>query len=323
MADRLAPLLAHFHLSASVFHSGALCGYASYDESEGVGHLHLVDRGTFFLASRAGGELERQPVPALVLFARPTSHRLFVPDDDEATLICATVRFGGGGAGDPISRSLPSPLVIDLLAAPALHGIARLLFEEAFSTRCGRQQALDRLAELLLIHVLRHVLSAGLVERGAFSGLGDPQLAKALVAVHAKPAEPWTLERLAQVAGMSRARFAAHFHAVVGQTPGHYVAGYRVALAEAALRRGRPVKHVAADVGYASASALARVVRKRLGVSPGALLRGDAGTESTGDDGLELDARPTGTRPAHDPAAGARKLHPQPVSGGRKVRRLA
>ena len=283
MQDRLAPLLARFHLSASVFHSGALCGYASYDESEGVGHLHLFDRGSFFLASRAGGELVRQPVPALLLVPKPTSHRLFVPEDDEATLLCATVRFGGG-TSDPISRSLPSPLVIDLTAAPALHGIARLLFEEAFSGQCGRQQALDRLAELLLIHVMRHVLDAGLVERGAFSGLGDPQLAKALVALHARPAEPWTLERLAAAAGMSRARFAAHFHAVVGQTPGNYLAGYRLALAEAALRRGRPVKQVAAEVGYGSASALARVFRARLGVAPGALLRGDEATGSVGDD---------------------------------------
>jgi hypothetical protein len=152
MQDRLAPLLARFHLSASVFHSGALCGYASYDESEGVGHLHLVDRGSFFLASRAGGELESLPVPALVLFPKPTSHRLFVPDDDEATLLCATVRFGGG-TSDPISRSLPSPLVIDLTAAPALHGIARLLFEEAFGGQCGRQQALEDRPDVKVIFV--------------------------------------------------------------------------------------------------------------------------------------------------------------------------
>ena len=276
MADRLAPLLERFRLSASVFHTGALCGLAGFDEADGVGHLHLVSDGKAFLAPRAGGEFEPLPRPALVLFPKPTTHRLFVPEDREATLLCATVRFGGG-AGDPVSRSLPSPLVIDLAAAPALHGIARLLFDEALGGHCGRQQALDRLAELLLIHVLRHVLDAGLVERGAFSGLGDAQLAKVLVALHARPAEPWTLERMAEVAGMSRARFAAHFHAVVGQTPGDYLAVYRLALAEAALRRGRPVKQVAAEVGYGSASALARVFRTRMGVAPGELLRGGAG----------------------------------------------
>jgi AraC-like DNA-binding protein len=272
MQDRLAPLLERFHLSASVFHSGALCGLASFDEADGVGHLHLFDDGEAFLAPRAGGEFDTLPCPALVLFPKPTTHRLFVPEGSEATLLCATVRFGGG-ASDPVSRSLPSPLVIDLAKVPALHGIARLLFDEAFGGHCGRQQALDRLVELLLIHVLRHVLDAGLVERGAFSGLGDAQLAKVLIALHARPADPWALERMADVAGMSRARFAAHFHAVVGQTPGDYLAGYRLALAEAALRRGRSVKQVAAEVGYGSASALARVFRARLGIAPGSLLR--------------------------------------------------
>lgn len=277
MQDRLAPLLERFRLSASVFHSGALCGLASFDEADGVGHLHLLDKGEAFLAPRAGGAFEPLPRPALVLFPKPTTHRLFVPEDREASLLCATLRFGGG-TGDPVSRSLPSPLVIDLAAAPALHGIARLLFEEAFGGHCGRQQALDRLAELLLIHVLRHVLDAGLVERGAFSGLGDPQLAKALMALHARPAEAWTLERMAEQAGMSRARFAARFHEVVGQTPGDYLTGYRLALAEAALRRGRPVKQVAADVGYGSASALARVFQARLGITPGDVAR--SGTRS-------------------------------------------
>lgn len=261
MADGLAPLLDRFRLSASVFHSGALCGLAAFDESDGVGHLHLVDRGEVFMAARAGGELAALPVPALVLFAKPTSHRLFVPEDREATLLCASVQFGGGN--DPLSQSLPSPLVLDLSKAPALHALARLMFDEAFAGHCGRQQAIDRLAELLVIHLLRHVLDNGLVERGVFLGLGDPRLSKALGAVHAHPAEAWTLVRLADVAGMSRARFAAHFLAVIGQTPGRYLASYRLALADAALQRGRPVKQIAIEVGYGSASALARAFRTR------------------------------------------------------------
>jgi len=261
MADRLAPLLARFRLSASVFHSGALCGLAAFNESDGVGHLHLVDRGEVFLSARAGGELNALPVPALVLFAKPTSHRLFVPEDREATLLCASVRFGGGN--DPITQSLPSPLVLNLSKAPALHALARLLFDEAFSEHCGRQQALYRLAELLIIHLLRHVLDDGLMERGVLSGLGDPRLSKALGAVHGHPAESWTLVRLADAAGMSRARFAAHFLSVVGQTPGRYISSYRLALADASLKRGRPLKQVAVEVGYGSASALARAFKTR------------------------------------------------------------
>lgn len=267
MNDRLAPLLDRFHLKASIFHSGALCGLATFDEEEGVGHLHLVDGGEAFLLGTRSGDRQALPKPALVLFPHPTSHRLFVPEGYSAQLLCAAVRFGGG-ASDPIARSLPSPLVIDLGSAPRLHSVARLLFQEAFGNESGRTQALDRLVEVLLVLVLRHVLDAGLVEKGAFSGLGDPQLAKALIAIHTHPEASWTLAALAKDSGMSRARFASRFHVVVGQTPGEYLAGFRLALADALLRRGRPVKVVAAEVGYGSASALARAFRSRHGVSP-------------------------------------------------------
>ena len=100
------------------------------------------------------------------------------------------------------------------------------------------------------------------------AGLADPRLAKALNAVHAEPARPWTLQSLAAVAGMSRARFAAHFARTVGVPPGDYLAGWRLALARKSLRRGQALKQVAHEVGYASASALARAFTQRFGRTP-------------------------------------------------------
>ena len=77
---------------------------------------------------------------------------------------------------------------------------------------------------------------------------------------------------LADVAGMSRARFAAHFMAVVGTSPGDHLTGWRIGLAQALLARGRPVKTIADEVGYSSANALARAFTQRLGLSPTAWL---------------------------------------------------
>lgn len=50
--------------------------------------------------------------------------------------------------------------------------------------------------------------------------------------------------------------------------PGAYLTGWRMGLARKLLRRGLPVKQVAAEVGYASASALGRVFARREGHSP-------------------------------------------------------
>jgi transcriptional regulator GlxA family with amidase domain len=164
-------------------------------------------------------------------------------------------------------------VIIPLSQLAGAQPLLELLYEEAFSEFCGRQAALDRLCELLLIRLLRHCLDAGLARGGALSGLSDPRLAKALVAMHDNPARDWELTEMAALAGMSRARFAVHFRQVTGETPANYLASWRIALAQSLLRAGRPLKHVSVEVGYGSASALTRAFVRKMGTSPVAWLR--------------------------------------------------
>lgn len=149
-------------------------------------------------------------------------------------------------------------------AAPALE----VLFREAFTRACGRQQVVDRLFEVVVILILRALLNGGRVESGMLAGLSHPRLARAIVAMHEAPARAWTLDALAKRAGLSRSQFAAVFAQVVGAAPGEYLARHRIAVAQDLLRRGRPVKLVASEVGYGSASALSRAFSARCGRSP-------------------------------------------------------
>ena len=87
-------------------------------------------------------------------------------------------------------------------------------------------------------------------------------------AMHEAPAHPWSLDTLADAAGMSRSAFADAFRASVGQTPGQYLQGWRIGLAQRALRRGRPLKLIADEVGYGSEAALSRAFKAHSGVSP-------------------------------------------------------
>ena len=187
-------------------------------------------------------------------------------------MVCASVRFGGGGR-NPITDSLPAMVLVPLADLPGSQALLDLLYDEAFSARCARQAALDRLCELLLIHLLRHCLDQGLTHGGTLAGLADPRLAKALTAVHEDAARPWALSDMAQLAGMSRARFALHFRHVVGATPADYLAAWRVTLAQGMLRAGRPLQHVAHEVGYGSASALTRAFVRKTGQAPTHWLR--------------------------------------------------
>jgi len=146
-----------------------------------------------------------------------------------------------------------------------------LLFAETDRVRCGQRLLADRLFEVVLLQLLRwlldHPQEAG-IQPGLITGLSDPRLARALVAVHESPGAPWSLERMAASAGMSRTAFANAFRDVVGQTPADYLTDWRMALAQARLREGRPLKALAEELGYANASALSRAFAARTGLSP-------------------------------------------------------
>jgi AraC-like DNA-binding protein len=265
MADRLSALLRRFELSARVLHRGTLRGVAHVDCVPGEGLLHLLRHGTL----RVGDTRERTLLqePSVLFFPCAAAHRLDADDVRGAELVSAAVDFGIGDE-NPLLRALPARLLVPLARLPGLDLTQQLLFGEAFRQRCGHEAVVNRLIEVLMIQVLRYAIEQRLVDSGLLAGLADARLHKALAAMHAEPARAWTLESMAAKAGMSRARFAAHFAQAVGQPPGEYLTGWRLGLARTLLRRGLPVKQVAAEVGYANASALGRVFGQRLGQSP-------------------------------------------------------
>jgi AraC-like DNA-binding protein len=76
--------------------------------------------------------------------------------------------------------------------------------------------------------LLRSAMDGKLIEGGIVTALLDSHLGNVVTKVHEEPERAWTLEELGQIAGMSRARFAAHFLGVMGTTPFEYVARWRM-----------------------------------------------------------------------------------------------
>ncbi|WP_213662348.1 AraC family transcriptional regulator [Stutzerimonas stutzeri] len=265
MADRLAALMTHFPMRAQVFNTGPLCGINTL-QSDGVhGQLHLVRRGE--VEVRYGRETLHVTQPSLLLFPRPLTHRFITAPGCEVDMVCANLAFEGGSA-NPIASALPDLVCLPLEAVWGAEPVLSLLFEEAFEQRCGRVALVERLLEVVMIQVLRQLMESGEVNGGLLSGLAHPRLRNALVAMHETPAKEWTLEELAGVAGMSRSVFATTFRETVGVTPGQYLQGWRVRLTQKALRRGRPLKMIATEVGYGSEAALSRAFRAQTGRSP-------------------------------------------------------
>lgn len=265
MVDRLAMLLERFSVNAQVFHAGALCGVNTVDAQDDMGQLHLVRRGPVEVVH--GKESFRIDTPSLLLYPRPLMHRFVTDPERGADMACAHLRFEGG-EHHPIGSALPEFVCLPLDAVEGASPVLTLLFEEAFTQRCGRVALVNRLFEVVMIQILRQLMESGMVRGGLLAGLSHPRLRKALVAMHEAPGQDWSLETLAGVAGMSRSVFAGAFRDTVGITPGQYLQGWRVSLAQQALERGRPLKIVADEVGYGSEAALSRAFKVQTGVTP-------------------------------------------------------
>jgi AraC-like DNA-binding protein len=269
--DQLSSLLARFNLRAGVFYNGSLCGVVDFGEDgEQGGHLHILRRGQLQVYLADGTVMQVQ-APSLLCFPRAVRHRFCVDAGADVDLTCASLRFEGG-VGSPIAQAMPELVAMHIDELTHAAQLLAWLFAEAFEPAEGRVAVLNRLCELLIIQILRHLIRAGKAQSGLLAGLAHERLARALEAVHQRPETAWTIETMAAVAGMSRARFASHFRTTLGITPLDYLTGWRLALAQQQLLGGRPMKLIANAVGYDSPSALARTFRRRLGVSPAAWL---------------------------------------------------
>jgi AraC-like DNA-binding protein len=231
-----------------------------------AGDVVLIGRTDYVVAS----DPTVAPVDGMPLH-QAGGDRLRVGGDD-------TLLLGGGvafalGTSAFLLDMLPAVLVVERLSptAGAVATVLALLDREAREPGLGSEAVTARLAELLVVEAIRfHAGTAGADQTGWLGALADPRIGRALRALHADIARPWTVAALATEAGMSRATFSAVFHRLVGRSPLDYVRLWRLTLARARLAAGAPVARTAADVGYASQSAFGNAYRRTFGISPGA-----------------------------------------------------
>ncbi|MBI3713467.1 MAG: AraC family transcriptional regulator [Burkholderiales bacterium] len=277
--DRLSALLERFRVRAQLFHSGALCDVTRFDAQIGRGFLHVLRRGELDLHHQPRSGLPRRlhiKEPSLIFYPQPRVHEFHNAPKEGCDFTCAVVEFEQG-AQHPLVRALPALVVLPLAQVKGLEQALTLLFAEAEEARCGQRLLVDRLFEVVLIQLLRwliqHPQESG-EHTGLIKGLADPQLARALIAIHEAPGHPWTLEEMAQQAAMSRSSFAARFKQVLQETPADYLSNWRLAIAKQELQRGKPLQVIAHELAYANASALSRMFAQKMGVSPMGWLRG-------------------------------------------------
>lgn len=243
-----------------------------------AGDIVLVPHGT-------GHDIRDAPgTPAVPLFDLPREEvgeryeRMTIGGTGPRTrLVCGAVSFTGLGVGRLV-RSLPPVLPAGPQDADWMRAAFEVIGSESQHPRPGSDVVTARLADILVVQVVRSWLESQTPDRGWVAGLRDPLLGQALAAFHAEPGAPWTLASLAAEAGMSRSAFAARFTDLLGEPPMAYVTAWRMDVAARLVReRALPLSRVAERVGYQSEAAFNRAFRRSHGMTPGAFARHEPG----------------------------------------------
>jgi AraC-like DNA-binding protein len=177
---------------------------------------------------------------------------------------------------NPLIATLPR--MLHLRATEVGGWVAQFLQQavaESNASRPGSEAMLARISEMLFVDAVRCYVEALPPDgTGWLAGLRDRFVGRALMAMHASPAEDWTMDELGRRVGLSRSALHDRFVEFVGQPPMQYLTHWRMQLASGLLRSSNAtVATIAQEVGYDSEAAFARAFKRLVGAPPAAWRR--------------------------------------------------
>lgn len=242
---------------------------------EGMEQPIWLEAGDCFLLSRGrpvvvGSDLALPTIDAEELYRNAVHGVAHYGDVEDCFLIGG--RFTFGDDADILFDSLPPILVIksDSDQATVLRWALRELVQELSSPSPGSALMAQNLGHIMLVQALRiYLAQEGSAAPGWLLALSEPRIGTVIQAIHADPGKRWTLEKLAELAGVSRSTLALRFKQVAGLPPLEYVSRWRMQLAARSLRGGQlTVSSIAQTLGYESDSAFSNAFKRIMKCSP-------------------------------------------------------
>lgn len=285
--DPLSVLLTRLNLNATIYVSGDFCGTWAVDTA-GSRRIpfHLIGSGAAWL-HLDGKAPEHLAAHDLVIFPHDAHHIIsnskvkpvqekvnqsMSNDGDVTQMICGFFEFRSPVLF-PVLDSLPQTVVLHSSKGETgrrIEALISLMLAELDNAHPGFYTAINQVAFLLFVEVLRRQMDSGVITGGLLSALFDERLGKALNAIHQGPETAWTLESLAGEALMSRSSFADRFRQVVGLTPMKYLTQWRMNEARhLLLTTGLSVAQIAEKSGYETEAAFRKAYKNTLGETPG------------------------------------------------------
>lgn len=249
----------------------------------GTGDLALFPHGAAHLVAEHA-DAEAVDVATLLTRSPGTASRIDIgPGEHTGRMICAGLEYEHQTA-PPLYRMLPEVLVVtaseireEPVLAHALEGITAEIKTRGHYTNA----VLLRGFELVYVLGLRTALRTTAPSTTVSRALAHPDIGRVLITMYKSYEQPWTLDKLAEVAGMSRTSFARTFRRLVGESPGRHLRSYRLAEARRLLASTNHSHDViASQVGYETVVGLHQAFRAEYGRAPGSVRRRARATDA-------------------------------------------
>jgi len=168
---------------------------------------------------------------------------------------------------DPARGVLPP---LDALDIPQLVGALRAVDAELTAGGVGGSLASESLANVLAVHLIRHIVGPRRPVHGRDGTLPRGRLRAVLEYIEEHLDAAPTLADIAAVAGLNPCHFARQFKAATGLPPHQYVITRRVEQAKHLLRAGTDLSlaEVAARAGFYDQSQFCYHFKRLIGVTP-------------------------------------------------------
>jgi AraC family transcriptional regulator len=166
---------------------------------------------------------------------------------------------------DPARLTIPP---LDALDLPHLRAAMGAVDAELRAGGAGGPLAAEALANVLAVHLLRHVLAPHQPTRGRDGTLPRAKLRAVVEYVEDHLAASPTLEQMAAIARLSVYHFARQFRRATGLPPYQYVILRRVERAKEFLHGDLSLAEVAACAGFSDQSQLCQHFKRFVGVTP-------------------------------------------------------
>jgi AraC-like DNA-binding protein len=283
--------LRQLHLGSEVYYVGQLCDawHMSAPGGSDATTFHLVCHGEAWI-HMADKQATRMQAGDIAFFPHDAAHTFCgtaripaVPFDIDNPaplnpaapgdgLLCGHLKLPAH-IRRLLIASFPEFMLIRPDKSPVglqMRRLIELMTDEAVHNGPGANAVLDRLADALVLLIIRHVMVSYPAQIPLLASLSDTHLHPAVTAFIAQPDEVWTVARMAELACQSRSAFSDRFTQLAKMSPMEFVANWRMQMAVGLLAKGNAnMLDVAMKCGYESEAAFRKAFKRIVGIPPG------------------------------------------------------